>query len=145
MHGRAIRSFLCLLTGAPLQEMENWDHSNLCLYELKFNGKDNQLIYKVVSETNTKIVEILNQMNQMNKYDKKTHFEIIMNQGFYEENSILRKSERNFYQQNDFNNIIDQNNSNNNNNYLHVGWFVCYCSFWVSVCISPEGSCRYHD
>lgn len=39
MHGRAIRSFLCLLTGAPLQEMENWDHSNLCLYELKFNGK----------------------------------------------------------------------------------------------------------
>lgn len=38
MHGRAIRSFLCLLTGTPLQEMENWDHSNLCLYTLKFNG-----------------------------------------------------------------------------------------------------------
>jgi broad specificity phosphatase PhoE len=39
MHGRAIRSFLCLLTDTPLKEMENWDHSNLCLYELKFNGK----------------------------------------------------------------------------------------------------------
>jgi broad specificity phosphatase PhoE len=38
MHGRAIRSFLCLLTGRPLHEMENWDHSNLCLYSLKFNG-----------------------------------------------------------------------------------------------------------
>lgn len=38
MHGRAIRSFLCLLTGTPLHEMENWDHSNLCLYSLKFNG-----------------------------------------------------------------------------------------------------------
>ena len=38
MHGRAIRSFLCLLTGTPLHEMENWDHSNLCLYTLKFNG-----------------------------------------------------------------------------------------------------------
>lgn len=38
MHGRALRSFLCLLTGKPLQDMEIWEHSNLCLYELKFNG-----------------------------------------------------------------------------------------------------------
>jgi broad specificity phosphatase PhoE len=40
MHGRAIRSFLCLLTGTPLQEMEKWEHNNLCLYELGFNGKN---------------------------------------------------------------------------------------------------------
>lgn len=38
MHGRAIRSFLCLLTGTPLKEMEKWEHNNLCLYELQFNG-----------------------------------------------------------------------------------------------------------
>ncbi len=38
MHGRAIRSFLCLLTNTPLNEMEKWQHSNLCLYELEFNG-----------------------------------------------------------------------------------------------------------
>ena len=44
MHGRAIRSFLCLLTATPLQEMENWDHSNLCLYTLKFNGKTFDII-----------------------------------------------------------------------------------------------------
>ena len=38
MHGRAMRSFLCLLTNTPLQDMEKWGHSNLCLYVLKFNG-----------------------------------------------------------------------------------------------------------
>lgn len=39
MHGRALRSFLCLLTGTPLSEMEKWNHSNLCLYELEFTGR----------------------------------------------------------------------------------------------------------
>lgn len=39
MHGRAIRSFLCLLTNTPLKEMEQWHHSNLCLYELEYNGE----------------------------------------------------------------------------------------------------------
>ncbi|MBL7837592.1 MAG: histidine phosphatase family protein [Bacteroidetes bacterium] len=38
MHGRAIRSFLCLLTGVPLMEMEKWHHNNLCLYELEYRG-----------------------------------------------------------------------------------------------------------
>jgi len=38
MHGRAIRSFLCLLTHTPLHLMEQWEHSNLCLYELVFDG-----------------------------------------------------------------------------------------------------------
>lgn len=38
MHGRALRSFLCLLTNTPLNEMEKWQHHNLCLYELIFNG-----------------------------------------------------------------------------------------------------------
>ncbi|MES2616839.1 MAG: histidine phosphatase family protein [Bacteroidota bacterium] len=39
MHGRAMRSFLCLLTGTPLKEMEQWEHTNLCLYELVYNGQ----------------------------------------------------------------------------------------------------------
>ena len=38
MHGRAMRSFLCLLTNTPLQQMEQWEHTNLCLYELTYNG-----------------------------------------------------------------------------------------------------------
>lgn len=44
MHGRALRSFICLLTGTPLQDMEKWQHSNLCLYELQFNGKTFDII-----------------------------------------------------------------------------------------------------
>jgi len=39
MHGRALRSFLCLLTGTPLKDMEKWEHHNLCLYELVHNGQ----------------------------------------------------------------------------------------------------------
>lgn len=39
MHGRAMRSFLCLLTGSPLSQMDDYKHSNLCLYVLKENGQ----------------------------------------------------------------------------------------------------------
>lgn len=35
MHGRAMRSFLCLLTGAPLADMDLFGHSNVCLYILE--------------------------------------------------------------------------------------------------------------
>lgn len=35
MHGRAIRSFLCLLTQTPLSQMDNFGHENLCLYILE--------------------------------------------------------------------------------------------------------------
>lgn len=34
MHGRAMRSFLCLLTGTPLQQMDDFEHGNVCLYIL---------------------------------------------------------------------------------------------------------------
>jgi probable phosphoglycerate mutase len=44
MHGRALRSFLCLLTNTPLNEMEKWQHHNLCLYELNFNGSNFDVI-----------------------------------------------------------------------------------------------------
>jgi broad specificity phosphatase PhoE len=32
MHGRALRSFLCLLTGTPLKQMDDFEHGNVCLY-----------------------------------------------------------------------------------------------------------------
>jgi len=35
MHGRAIRSFLCLLTGQHLKDMDEFHHENLCLYEMR--------------------------------------------------------------------------------------------------------------
>ena len=35
MHGRAMRSFLCLLTGAPLKDMDQFEHGNLCLYVME--------------------------------------------------------------------------------------------------------------
>jgi probable phosphoglycerate mutase len=35
MHGRAMRSFLCLLTGHPLHLMDDFEHNNVCLYILQ--------------------------------------------------------------------------------------------------------------
>jgi broad specificity phosphatase PhoE len=37
MHGRAMRLFLCLLTGKPLTEMEDFPHQNLVLYKVTFD------------------------------------------------------------------------------------------------------------
>ncbi len=38
MHGRAMRLFLCLLTGKPLTEMDSFPHQNLVLYKVTFDG-----------------------------------------------------------------------------------------------------------
>ncbi len=38
MHGRAMRSFICLLTGTPLERMDIYKHNNLCLYVLEQKG-----------------------------------------------------------------------------------------------------------
>ncbi|MFQ3575293.1 MAG: histidine phosphatase family protein [Cytophagales bacterium] len=35
MHGRAMRIFICLLTGSPLSMMDEFMHDNLCLYVLE--------------------------------------------------------------------------------------------------------------
>ena len=40
MHGRAMRSFLCLLTNHPLQLMDDFEHDNVCLYILKKEPQD---------------------------------------------------------------------------------------------------------
>lgn len=35
MHGRAMKSFLCLLLNIPLTQMEDFPHVNVCLYQLE--------------------------------------------------------------------------------------------------------------
>ncbi len=38
MHGRAIRILLCMLLNHPLRAMDAFEHQNLCLYLLHYNG-----------------------------------------------------------------------------------------------------------
>ncbi len=49
MHGRALRSFLCLLTGTPLERMDEFKHSNLSLYVLEHQENN----FKIVERNNT--------------------------------------------------------------------------------------------
>jgi broad specificity phosphatase PhoE len=44
MHGRAMRLFLCLLTGKPLTEMDSFPHQNLILYKVTFDGDKYQIV-----------------------------------------------------------------------------------------------------
>jgi broad specificity phosphatase PhoE len=44
MHGRAMRLFLCLLTGKPLTEMENYPHQNLVLYKVTYDGERFEIV-----------------------------------------------------------------------------------------------------
>jgi broad specificity phosphatase PhoE len=44
MHGRAMKSLLCTMLNRPLTEMENFAHSNLCLYLLEYDGESYQLL-----------------------------------------------------------------------------------------------------
>ncbi|MBW4891905.1 histidine phosphatase family protein [Mucilaginibacter sp. HMF5004] len=38
MHGRAMRLFLCLLTGLPLTKMDEFPHQNVILYKVTYDG-----------------------------------------------------------------------------------------------------------
>lgn len=38
MHGRAIRILMCTLLGEPLKNMDNFEHENLCLYLVSYDG-----------------------------------------------------------------------------------------------------------
>lgn len=49
MHGRAMKSFLCLLLNKPLENMEQFTHSNLCLYALTY--QNGMFILKVANNT----------------------------------------------------------------------------------------------
>lgn len=44
MHGRAIRLFLCLLTGVSLSQMDTFPHQNLSLYKVGFDGTKFELL-----------------------------------------------------------------------------------------------------
>ncbi|MCU0442856.1 MAG: histidine phosphatase family protein [Bacteroidia bacterium] len=44
MHGRAMKSFLCLLLNEPLTQMEKFQHTNLCLYQLQIEDNTTQLL-----------------------------------------------------------------------------------------------------
>lgn len=46
MHGRAMKSFLCLLTGLPAYEMNRFPHNNLGLYQLEHTGE----FYKIIRQ-----------------------------------------------------------------------------------------------
>lgn len=52
MHGRAMRSFICLLTGTPLENMDEFEHGNVCLYILEKHA--DQLHYSI-TERNSRI------------------------------------------------------------------------------------------
>jgi probable phosphoglycerate mutase len=38
MHGRAMRILLCMLLNYPLKSMDMFEHENLCLYLVDYNG-----------------------------------------------------------------------------------------------------------
>lgn len=40
MHGRAMRVLLCQMLNYPLYSMDMFEHTNLCLYVLNYNGKN---------------------------------------------------------------------------------------------------------
>jgi len=44
MHGRAMKSFLCLMLDEPLTKMEQFQHTNLCLYHLEYDGEKFELL-----------------------------------------------------------------------------------------------------
>jgi probable phosphoglycerate mutase len=44
MHGRAMKSLLCLLLNKPLKEMEDFQHTNLCLYVLEYDNQQFRLL-----------------------------------------------------------------------------------------------------
>lgn len=44
MHGRALRLFLCLLTGVSLTNMDQFPHQNVVLYKVTFNGSQFEIV-----------------------------------------------------------------------------------------------------
>ena len=45
-HGRYLRAFVCLLLNHPLNRMDDFTHSNLCLYILNYDGNKFTLVEK---------------------------------------------------------------------------------------------------
>ena len=59
MHGRAMRVFLCQMLNYPLHCMDEFEHSNLCLYKLSYTGS----MFTVESHNNVEHLEALKKAN----------------------------------------------------------------------------------
>jgi broad specificity phosphatase PhoE len=44
MHGRALKSFVCLLLNEPLLKMDSYQHQNTCLYQFDYDGEKFELL-----------------------------------------------------------------------------------------------------
>ncbi|TAE26031.1 MAG: histidine phosphatase family protein [Cytophagales bacterium] len=51
MHGRAMRILLTWLMSEPLSEMDKYEHSNLCLYQLDYNYETAQFTLEKANDT----------------------------------------------------------------------------------------------
>jgi len=51
MHGRAMRILLCWLTNRPLAQMDQFEHSNLCLYKLLYDYDTNAFTIELANDT----------------------------------------------------------------------------------------------
>lgn len=58
MHGRALRIFLCYLTGEPLSKMDLFPHQNLSMYKLEYTGTDFRILeFNNIVHLNSEIQE----------------------------------------------------------------------------------------
>lgn len=51
MHGRAMRILLCWLTNRPLAQMNDFEHSNLCLYKLRYDSDAQTFAIELANDT----------------------------------------------------------------------------------------------
>lgn len=51
MHGRAMRILLCWLTNQPLSHMDQFEHSNLCLYKIQYNYDSATFTIELANDT----------------------------------------------------------------------------------------------
>ncbi len=51
MHGRAMRILLCWLTNQPLATMDQFEHSNLCLYKLRYDYDTEETTIELANDT----------------------------------------------------------------------------------------------
>ncbi|WP_460911033.1 histidine phosphatase family protein [Spirosoma areae] len=51
MHGRAMRILLCWLTNQPLSIMDHFEHSNLCLYKLRYDYDSATFTIELANDT----------------------------------------------------------------------------------------------
>ncbi|MFT4031759.1 MAG: histidine phosphatase family protein [Siphonobacter sp.] len=51
MHGRAIRILLTVLFNEPLSDMDHWEHSNLCLYKIRYDENTKHFSLELGNDT----------------------------------------------------------------------------------------------